>query len=81
MRSYTNLDLSLQFVCFFCNDRLYRDRPNDQKYILQTSKLTGNLLLNTITDVNYMKSVFPQRKIQHSKVTKKTITETMQYQN
>ena len=29
MESYIDLDLHLQFVCFFRNERLYIDRPND----------------------------------------------------
>ena len=40
VESYTDLELHLQFVCFFCNEHLYIDRSNDYKYILQTSKLT-----------------------------------------
>ena len=43
MESYTGLDLHLHFVCFFRNEHLYIDRSNDQKYILATSKLMGNL--------------------------------------
>ena len=47
MESYADLDLHLQFVCFFPNELLYIDRSNrskDQKYILPTLKLTGNPL-------------------------------------
>ena len=40
---YTDLDLHLQFVCFFRNELIYKDRSNDQKNILPTPKLTGNL--------------------------------------
>ena len=43
MESYTDLDLHVQFVCFFRNDRYCVGRSNDQKYILPTSKLMGNL--------------------------------------
>ena len=43
IESYTDLDLHLQFVCLFHNKRLYIDCSNDYKYILPTSKLTGNL--------------------------------------
>ena len=43
MVSDTDLDLHLQFVCFLRNERLYIDRSNDYKYVLPTSKLTGNL--------------------------------------
>ena len=43
IESYTDLDLHLQFVCLFHNERLYIDCSNDYKYILPTSKLTGNL--------------------------------------
>ena len=42
MESYTNLDLHLQFVRFFPDERFHMDRSNDQKYILPTSKVTGN---------------------------------------
>ena len=38
MGSNTNLDLRLQFVCAFRNERLSMDRSDDQKYILPTSK-------------------------------------------
>ena len=38
-------------------------------------------MLNAITVVNYIQSVFPQYKLQQSKVTNKTITDTQQYQN
>ena len=77
MESYTDLDLHLQFVCFFRNKRLYIDRSNDQKYILPTSKLTGN----KITGVKCIQSVFLQCKLQESHVTNKTITGTIQYRN
>ena len=43
MECYTDLDLHLQFVCFFRNQRLCVDRSNDEKYIVSTSKLMGNL--------------------------------------
>ena len=29
MESYTNIDLYLQFVCFFHKERLYIDKSND----------------------------------------------------
>ena len=72
---YTDLDLHLQFVCFFCNEHLYIDRSNDQKLWSNNFQTNGqSLLLNAITDVNYMQSVFSQCKFQQSKVTNKTIT-------
>ena len=43
VESYTGIDLYLQFVFFFCNERFYSGRSNDYKYVLPTSKLTGNL--------------------------------------
>ena len=43
MESFTDVDLHLQFVCFFGNDRPYIDRSNDEMCIVATSKLTGNL--------------------------------------
>ena len=57
MESYADLDLHLQFLCFFRNERLYIDRSN------------------------CIQSVFPQCKLQQSKVTNKTITNTKQYRN
>ena len=60
---------------------LYRDRSNGQKYIPRTYKLTGNLLLNTITNINYTQSVLTQRKIQQSTVTNKTTKRLRQYRN
>ena len=37
------------------------------------------LLLDVITDINHMDSVFPQCKLQQSKVRSKMITESTQY--
>ena len=39
------------------------------------------LLLNTITDVNHIKSVFSQCQLQQSKVTNNTINDSEQYRN
>ena len=49
METYNGLDLHLQYVYFFRNEHLYTDTSNGQ-----------SLLLNAITDVNYVQSVFPQ---------------------
>ena len=81
MESYTDLDLHLQFVCFFCNERLYIDRSNEQKYIPPTFyngqlSVTLSLLLNTVTGVNCIQSVFPQSE---EAKKSKTITDTKQY--
>ena len=40
MESYTDLDLYLQFVCFFRNERLYIDRSDDKT----KQKLTNILI-------------------------------------
>ena len=45
------------------------------------SKLTRNLLLNTITDRNYMQSVLPQRKITQFKVPNKTTKQLLRLRN
>ena len=83
MESYTDLDLHLQFICFFRNERLCIDSSNDQRYILPTSKLTEYYqttcyqltinLLNTINGVNCIQSVFPYSKLQQPEVTKKRL--------
>ena len=81
MEYYTDLDLHLQFIGSFCNEHIYTDRSYDLKYILPTSKLTGNLLLNAVAGVNCIQFVLPRCKLQQFKVTNKTITGTKQYVN
>ena len=63
MESYTDLDLHLQFICFFRNGRLYIDGFNEMQ----------PLGMNAITGVNCIQSVFPPCKLQQSKVINKTI--------
>ena len=77
MESYTNLDLHLQFVSFFHNKHLYMDGSNDEKNILPTSRLLGDLsceiLSLTLTIFNVF---FPSVNFNKSKVTEKIITGT-----
>ena len=69
MESYTDLDVHLQFICFFRNGRLYIDGCNEMQ----------PLVMNAITGVNCIQSVFPRCKLQQSKVINKTINSTKQY--
>ena len=69
MESYTDLDLHLQFICFFRNGRLYIDGCNEMQ----------PLVMNAITGVNCIQSVFPRCKLQQSKVINKTINSAKQY--
>ena len=71
MESYTDLCLHLQFVCFFQNERLYIDKSNGWNYILPTTKITVNILLNAITGINCIQSAFPQCKLKQSKEKQK----------
>ena len=77
MESYMDLDLHVQFVCFFLQQMLIGLMI---KVCFTNFQTNGKpLLLNVVTDINHMDSVFLQCKLQQSKVRSKMITESTQY--
>ena len=80
MEYYADLELHLQFVCLFRNESLYIDRSNEQNYRLLTSKPTIISLAKCYHWHKLYLIGFYLGKLQQSKVTNKTITNSKLYQ-
>ena len=80
MEYYADLELHLQFVCLFRNESLYIDRSNEQNYRLLTSKPTIISLAKCYHRHKLYLIGFYLGKLQQSKVTNKTITNSKLYQ-